>query len=192
VCGGSENVPRLTLQCRTWQALLQPTTKGWDNVTSLFTTESLVESLPLLIIAILFTYESQLDNFCALSLCDTETIARQYPPWAMSLPPSANNISLDEVAALQRHGCGDLPLTSDGWFTFKFAAEGIVLEKRPGRFLERVQDFAIPGARVACNIPLADCIWNQTYHGHCHVNGVQTVYALHRSEQRPVYLMSLL
>jgi hypothetical protein len=175
--------------------------KRWDNLTSLFVAESLVESLPLVLIATLFTFIGRMVDFCALSICDAETVARHFPPWAMSLSPSAKNISPDEVAALQRHGCGDSPLTSDGWFTMKFAAEGTIyiLETRSGRFLERVQDFALPGAREACNIPLADCVWNRlnmdiAMHMSMEFRRFMPK-GLHRSEQprgAPMYLMSLL
>jgi hypothetical protein len=156
--------------------------KRWDNLTSLFVAESLVESLPLVLIATLFTFIGRMVDFCALSI-------------------SAKNISPDEVAALQRHGCGDSPLTSDGWFTMKFAAEGTIyiLETRSGRFLERVQDFALPGAREACNIPLADCVWNRlnmdiAMHMSMEFRRFMPK-GLHRSEQprgAPMYLMSLL
>lgn len=138
------------LICRAWQAYHDRTKEAverWREVAHHISLESFLEGVPLIFLAIV--YINSLSSACVFATCDPAAIAREFPSHVLTLPPRPA-LSADDVHAIHLDGpsCGELPLTSDGWFTMDLSRLNTDFLDRPAAALERVIELEIPGESI--------------------------------------------
>ena len=135
--------------CRAWRACQDPSAdlqQAYAAIGGHFAAESLLEGLPLTLLA--FSWLYMITDPCQFVTCDPATISATFPDHVLTLPDSPRPLSAAEVAALQGSSCSALPLTADGWFTLPYSSgrPGQDLTRRATGFLERIIEFPIDGA----------------------------------------------
>eukprot|EP00892_Ulva_mutabilis_P003648 jgi/Ulvmu1/1655/UM114_0024.1 len=115
------------------------------DLTVHFSTQSIVEGIPLVFLAFVSLYFES--NPCFFGSCDAASIAAAFPANVHTLPPSARPLSTSDLVALQGDFCADLPLTADGWMTYRssVAWDALQMHSREKRPFESVIEFPLHG-----------------------------------------------